>query len=325
MKHITFKVIEDLLPNSTYLYDTNYNDNLDCHLQEIQEEINKPFSGHLDDLIDKMSITDSIEEYTDSLKEKLLESFSEKTTERALSKFSEEIEDYLLSKDKSDPIKDLLSNTIDEVLFYDFDVFIDDNYADLKERIRSIKKCLKIKNNDKKYDEELIELTENASYGGHLVIYFLPKQWEDFTERDENKENAITFYGDVEVAIIHTGNGSGFNVTLKDFQIKNLKLNNNKIKIDRNISYSYVYEVCGLVPSFCEDTKYKFEKIRKYKPLNESEIDSHMNEEREYDKTFKAGGCTTGDMNIKRHRNVFYINNYPCGNKCPHCNTFWID
>lgn len=325
MKHITFKVIEDLLPNSTYLYHTDYNDNLDYHLQEIQDEINKPFSGHLDELINKWNVNDSIDEYIDSLRDELLKSFSEKTTERALLKFNEEIDNYLFSKDISDPIGSLLSNTTNEVLFYDFDVFIDDNYSNLKERIRSIKKCLKIKSSDKKYDEELVELTENASYGGYLVIYFLPEQWEDFTERDEKNENAITFYGNVEVAIINTGNGSGYNVTLKDFEIKNLKLNNYKIKIDRNISYSYVYEVCGLFASFCEDTKYKFSKIKKYKPLNESEIDSHMREEKEYDKTFNSGGCTTGDMNIKRHRNVFYINNYPCGNKCPHCNTFWID
>ena len=43
------------------------------------------------------------------------------------------------------------------------------------------------------------------------------------------------------------------------------------------------------------------------------------------DRVYASGGCTAGDMNMLRHRDVYYINNYPCGNKCPHCGTFWID
>jgi hypothetical protein len=47
--------------------------------------------------------------------------------------------------------------------------------------------------------------------------------------------------------------------------------------------------------------------------------------EAKYNHTYKKGGCTFGDMDTYRHRNVIYINNYPCGNKCKDCGNFWID
>lgn len=36
-----------------------------------------------------------------------------------------------------------------------------------------------------------------------------------------------------------------------------------------------------------------------------------------YEKAFREGGCTFGDMNYRRHRDTFYINTFLCGNKCP--------
>ena len=43
------------------------------------------------------------------------------------------------------------------------------------------------------------------------------------------------------------------------------------------------------------------------------------------DAVFKTGGCTAGDMDMNRHRNTYYLNEFPCGTHCPHCHTFWID
>ena len=61
------------------------------------------------------------------------------------------------------------------------------------------------------------------------------------------------------------------------------------------------------------------------KKLSKSHMTEHQRQEAEYVKTFRKGGCTAGDINISRHRDVYYINDYPCGHKCPHCGTFWVD
>jgi hypothetical protein len=40
----------------------------------------------------------------------------------------------------------------------------------------------------------------------------------------------------------------------------------------------------------------------------------------------KTHTCTAGDMNMKRHAGEQpYRNEYPCGNKCTACGTFWVD
>lgn len=46
---------------------------------------------------------------------------------------------------------------------------------------------------------------------------------------------------------------------------------------------------------------------------------------KEYDRVYKAGGCTLGDTDMRRHRDVYYRNVFPCGSVCPHCGQFWGD
>jgi hypothetical protein len=50
-----------------------------------------------------------------------------------------------------------------------------------------------------------------------------------------------------------------------------------------------------------------------------------LSQEAKYIETFKAGGCTLGDTDMSRHRDVYYDNNFPCGHHCPHCGQFWVD
>jgi hypothetical protein len=75
---------------------------------------------------------------------------------------------------------------------------------------------------------------------------------------------------------------------------------------------------------WCSDTNYSFVKARGKLKLDEAQI-AYTNQQNKYVKRFKEGKCSAGDMNITRHRDVFYRNDFPCGNKCPHCGTFWID
>ena len=59
--------------------------------------------------------------------------------------------------------------------------------------------------------------------------------------------------------------------------------------------------------------------------LKESKNVARMKREAELNKVFREGGCTRGDMDMSRHRDVTYVNEIPCGWHCPHCGTFWID
>lgn len=70
---------------------------------------------------------------------------------------------------------------------------------------------------------------------------------------------------------------------------------------------------------------FSMKKPKRTSKLAKSKNAERMAREAEYNKVFKAGGCTFGDMDYKRHRDVYYDNNVPCGSHCPHCGTFWID
>lgn len=60
-------------------------------------------------------------------------------------------------------------------------------------------------------------------------------------------------------------------------------------------------------------------------------IEGETSEEQQREKRLaenweKTKKCTFGDMNYGRHTGKQgYVNEYPCGNKCEDCGTFWID
>lgn len=81
----------------------------------------------------------------------------------------------------------------------------------------------------------------------------------------------------------------------------------------------------NMYSSFCDCTDVSFSKTSKKIKVKESSLHDELEKENQYNKTFKLGGCTPLDMDMQRHRNTYYLNEFPCGTHCPHCNTFWID
>ena len=77
--------------------------------------------------------------------------------------------------------------------------------------------------------------------------------------------------------------------------------------------------------SWCDSTWWKTGMKPLKSTMRKSRMSEHQKQEALYEKRFREGGCTLGDMNHKRHKNTYYINSFPCGTKCPHCGTFWID
>ncbi|OPY24002.1 MAG: hypothetical protein A4E27_01339 [Methanobacterium sp. PtaU1.Bin242] len=165
-------------------------------------------------------------------------------------------------------------------------------------------------------------MVQQASYGGRLVIYFRG----DIKEMiNSSQYNTIQFTNPM-IAVIDTYNGSGDNTDIQGITVT-LPYNPENVFIDKLIKYNYTYEVCGMIESWCDTTGVKFitKKQRKPKEKKRSNLYAEIAVEDMYKKAFKEGSCTFGDMDMKRHRHTYYINDFPCGTKCKDCGTFWID
>ena len=187
--------------------------------------------------------------------------------------------------------------------------------AEFNRDLKRIKKVLCIEGTQ--YDDDIKVMMSQASYGGQLVVYFTA----DLTDIDKTC-NAIQFRHP-NIAIINTSNGSGDSCFLKD-HVVTLPLKDN-LFFERAIHYNYSFEVCGMGSDWCEDTVAQFINVAKPKRVRQTSLKAIAQFNAQCDETYRKGKCTFGDMNITRHRNVTYINNFPCGNKCSDCGTFWID
>lgn len=246
--------------------------------------------------------------------------------------FAEPYEEYIMeelyARDQFDPVDGLLGQTSEIVMFYSTGEEIPDlcgaDDEEEEECLSEIKEVLGIK--DDKYDGEITDMMHQA-FGGELRIYFT-RNLEDLIsckiENNEVKDFAtIRFSGRVAVAIVDSMNGGGDHCFVKTdvtFQFKRSNL-----FVDEQVKYSYTYEICGMVSDWRNDTKVEFGYEETGKETKESLCSEWVERQKKYDETFKSGGCTFGDMNINRHRDVHYDNNYPAGSRCPHCHTFWID
>jgi len=317
--------ITSLLDKHYELVWVDQGSNLDNSLEEVQKAIQTQEWQPIDESIDEWLFEAQWEGEKcalDKLTEDIAESFDVPISraERFVDDYRDDLTQMIDDRDNSDVIKDLIRHTDNPVFFYDTGEYIENPYDEneLTAAKKYIKKVLKIKGKDQ--DKNIEELLINASYGGRLVIYFRA-DIEDMMKLSGN--NTITFTNPM-VAIIDTGNGSGHNVEFEKHDFS-LPLDTNNIYIDKCIKYSYVYEVCGMYGSFCDCTDVKFSKSKARKTVKESTLHNELANEELYNKTFKAGGCTPGDMDYKRHHHKVYVNNFPCGTHCLDCGTFWID
>ena len=325
---ITTEQIKSLLDNKYNLYYTDYRENLDEQLDIVQKCIHNNNKDILYENINEWYIdtNDSIEYILKELKEKISKTFyiSSSEVNILIDKNRDNITDEILNRDDSDILKDLLHNTSKQTFFYELGVEIGDDTTPIKERLHDVKKALKLKLKDKTFDDKIIELCNNASYGGSLVLYFYDNI-DDYLERKGN-ENII--FKNLHVAIIDTYNGSGYNIYLRDV-IYTTIYNSVNLYLCKNIKNSYTFEVCGMYSDWCKNTIVNFSK-RKKMPVKEI-VKTKLQRDIEIDNMYKLkwnngnGTCTSGDMDTKRHKNTSYINEFPCGMRCSTCGTFWID
>ena len=318
-------VVREYAPDYVNLYYVDYRDDLDNHidlldqalqnnsLQCIEEQVydwwDYPEGPYLDEIENKMR-GDGLDGIYDDLEELFKE--------------------YLWDHDKSNPTEELLRNTGKLSCFYSLGVEVDDMFSageSFASACYRMRRALGI-HKDSPEAKLIGSIYHNCTYGGELRIYFMANL-EDLIEGhkyDAETEDwkTIEFDGYVYVALLHSYYGS---CDMERMQIHcKLPFKRDNLHISGVEKWS-IEHICGMYSDWCSDSvepKFEYKKAKR-KNIRTSSVNGELKREAEYNKTFKAGGCTYGDMDMRRHRDVHYINSYPCGHKCPHCGTFWID
>lgn len=331
-KELTLKDVTDLLPQHTDLIDVDYRDNLDNRTDEIQSAISTQNIYVLDELIFEWYLESkdySIDYLLEELKNDLMQKYEldDEFADAVIENYHDDIVYCCEDRDQSNPLRDLLRHTSDIVCFYDtgfevpYETCWNMNDDEMNDFINEMESYLDIKFGELRSKVDL--MLRQASYGGRLVIYFLMDGGEIESYCNLGKYKSILFQHPM-LAVIDTCNGSGDHTDLPGCAIT-LPLRVENIILDKTIKYNYTYEVCGMYSNWCDCTKV----ILREKSVEMVIPQSSLADEKAYEarckKTFNEGGCTPGDMDIRRHREVYYQNDFPCGSHCPKCGTFWVD
>jgi hypothetical protein len=330
---IQLEQIVALLPNYVSLCYVDYNENLSRNIDSLQVCISENSWDKLCEELDEYlceSQQANLDSYKNELKNDIIFKFNvddEEAYDLVCNKYRNEIEDTLYERDSSNAVKDLLRNTNKFSCFIDMGLHIEEGSwqwerSEQTHRLKKIKRKLNIESN--KWDNDIRLMLSQASYGGQLVIYFY-ESVENLVTDDAKKNWKSVIFTNPAIAIINTAEGSGDHTHLQGHKFT-ISFNRKNLFIDRYFKYNYVSAVCGMSQDWCEKAvvKFSFDSIRGRKSVL-SPLAAEALKDREYDLIYKQGKCTFGDMDSRRHRDVYYRNDYPCGNKCPHCGTFWID
>lgn len=325
---ITWEMVEPHLPEKASLYYVDRNESLENRLQEIQTCIQEQSYEALDIIYDYWE-----PDYEFDKKESqtfLLSKFTNVEVEWIMSTFETEIEEHLHEVDTSTLFDDLARNTPELIFIYDTSYELEeDSWRWDRKRIASeVKKIMrhlgiKVKdcNENNNVWKVLWDCVQNATYGGKVEIFFSCK-FGKLMDIDPSI-NTIQFEN-FTIGIINHDNGSGYQDNTVGVTIE-LPFVKENVFVEKNIRYNWTWDIAGVSENAYDATKVTFTKSKSKRIIEASKLNEHIKKEAELNKIFKSGSCTTGDMNIKRHRNTHYINEFPCGTRCEDCLTFWID
>lgn len=336
------ETVKKYLPETCHLYYVDYRSDLSGRenaelLQEcIEQNSLSPIANRV------FSWWDYPEEY--ELKE-IREAMAKDGCEELYEEHLDEIRDWLYEHDKSTPVEDLLRNTGYITFFYSLGLDVDGWHSGSylfgvpyrgeseKMAVYRIARKLGIKKGTTNY-ERIKELVSEAGGGGELRIYFEASIDELISGAEENRLywtnedgkqdfKSMRFLGDVKLALYNPGEGSGWETTIELDKTIPFKRENLFVSETEKWDLESTFGMCG------DWLRGKDKPTMLYKSckgtIRESKNVERMKCEAELNKVFRAGGCTHGDMDMSRHRDVKYVNDIPCGWHCPHCGTFWID
>jgi hypothetical protein len=331
-KEITLEQILKLLPACVSLYYVDYRENLNHRIDLLLSCVS---GNSLDKLREEIQDvywsceTDTLDYYKKELQSDIKSNYGidKEAAEQLVSEtYAEEIEEKLYERDDSDVVGDLFKNTGAFSVFIDTGLEIEDGSwqwtrSEQSVWLRKIKRKLKI--TVPTWDNDIRQMLSQASYGGQLVVYFY-ENVDSLITGSEKDWQSVSFT-DPAIAIINTQEGSGDHCHLTGHRFTMPFVREN-LFIDRYFKYNYVSAVCGMYQDWCGNSQaaFSYEKTARRKSAASPRAEQAL-QDREYAETYRKGGCTFGDMDISRHRDVKYINDIPCGSQCPHCGTFWID
>lgn len=323
--------IKPYLPDYVSLYYVDYRDDLSNCLKEVQQCIERneyfPLSEMIYDFWDYPE-GDYIRQIEADMENDNIEGWPQIIEDNL-----DEIREYLWEKDSSTPMDDLLRNTDDIAMFYSLseidcgyhcgDWMFAVPYQNESYKMGLYKACQKLGIKKDSPDYERLQQVVEQSNGGELRIY-----WEGDIERMINQDNehdfqSIHFKGSFLIGVINSWEGSGdcdwFDI---DLELPFVRGNVFVSKVER---YG-LEEIFGQrMTRGSDEPILSLNKPKTRKKLALSENALRLATDRKYDEVFKAGGCTYGDTDLRRHRDTYYDNNIPCGIHCPHCGQFWID
>lgn len=318
---------KDYVPRSVSLYYVDYRENLDTHedLQErcIRRNSLAPLEEQVWDWYGEQEY-ENLQGYLADIKKNM--EADGKSAEYAV--HEESMKDLLYERNGTNPTDELIDNSAVTNMFYSLGMEVEGYTYGSNARgeseamsLHKIRKALRLKKGQ--FKDELHELLTNAPYGGELRIYFNAVFSRLLTGDAKSDFKRIRFHGNVIIAIVDNRNGAGYHVRLPtDITLPFLRSN---LFVDSQVHYSYANEICGMLNSWCDSTRWETGMKPLRSTLRKSRMEERQEQEARYEKTFREGGCTPGDMDYTRHRDIHYVNEFPCGSRCPHCGTFWID
>jgi len=167
--------------------------------------------------------------------------------------FSEDYDEYcnlrecMYERDTSNPMRDLLSNTPEQVFQFRTE-------CEANQELANIKSFLQIPDNIKEHDETLTEMIENAD-GGVLRIYFITKLDNFLPLTEEVEPTTITFSGSVSIGIVDQFNGSGYTVEVD--HTFTLPFTYANLFIDSVGHNNWTDDISGSTHDWCSGTEFK--------------------------------------------------------------------
>ena len=327
MENTEMKPWEPYFPEYVYLYEVGRDADIADKMNIAQECIEKnslyPIS---EEMIEWWDFPESY--YMEEMRRKMEADGIEWDSD-----WNTEIMERLRDTDQSTPMKDLFRNSSDIHCYFDLGLELPDPFSlDSEERdgyVKEMCEALGVEYKPGPSTEKLEVVFRNASYGGHLRIYFpMPLKnllsgegWDE----DRNDFKSIRFKGKFRIAVIDTVGGSG---DFEDDMPLDVTFKFDRALLGTEYADHYGFESifgdnCGI--RNCESPELLMDTDENASAIDSKGIKVEREQQRKYQETFDKGGCTFGDTDMNRHRDIEYSNIFPCGWHCPHCGQFWVD
>jgi len=231
----------------------------------------------------------------------------------------EAMSDWLFDHDTSDPVMGLLRNTSRQLCYIETPDHSEEDKSNAGQLLKKYGKTAE-QRADIKY------VLSNQFYGAPVSFYFYADMERLFDAINRGKGKYIRVEGAYFSTIdrIQGSNWLGqeaiFALTIprKDFV--------EALFLDKAKGNGYGWDEIAGQAEYDDAEVFATDTNKRGSILLAPEISEDQKREARLQKHWdEVGECTFGDMNFSRHKDKPYRNEYPCGNKCVKCGTFWID